>query len=471
MIRKLFQTALVVFSVCALGCGSGGGVTIGGSGTGGGTTAAGGGAAAAGGGTGGGAGSVGGGAGGGASNCVDADHDTFTNCVECNDSDPLIFPGAKEVMNGKDDNCDGKIDNNIDGVDGDKDGSPWQLDGGGDCNDTEPLVGPSAIEDSTNHVDDNCDGVVDEAAVLCDDAATTATGDAFAKAIGLCNTAKFPMVTSATFPVGQPTSRAVRTRFGDGFTPRVGSKMIMLSTGKAVDLYDDPSYHPQGGFSFGTSDTHPLYAPPRCAAPMATPAAQDMSELTLKLKVPQNAKSLSFNFSFFSAEYPEWVCTAYNDRFLAILESSALDTTKLPATQCVQGAAVPTCNISFDDKNQPVSINNGFFDVCVSASGGSGATAFTNTCTKPTSLLNKTGYEEMRTSQAGSQFPGQSQMAGGATGWLTTKAPVKPGETITLRFLVLDEGDATLDSSVLIDNFKWETTSVAAPVTVDPGIN
>ena len=62
-------------------------------------------------------------------------------------------------------------------------------------------------------------------------------------------------------------------------------------------------------------------------------------------------------------------------------------------------------------------------------------------------------------------------MAGGATGWLTTKAPVKPGETITLRFLVLDEGDAKLDSAVLIDNFKWDTTSVAAPVTVDPGIN
>jgi len=466
MIRQMFLTA----SVFAIGCG-GGVTTIGTGMTGGGSgSAAGGGAGSA---TGGGAGSsVGGGAGGGAnSNCKDLDGDSFTSCTECDDTDPAIHPGAVEVLNNKDDDCDGKVDNKIDGRDSDNDGTPYQLDGGGDCNDAEPLVGPSAIEDPMNQVDDNCDGTVDEAATPCDDAATTVMPDSYAKAIGICNTPKNTILTASSFPFGLPASRAIRTKFGDGFPPRVGSRMIMLSTGKAVDLYEDATYHPQDGFSFGTSNTHPLYAPPRCAAPSSVPDAKDMSELSLKLKVPQNAKSLSFNFSFFSAEYPEWVCTSYNDRFLAILESSALDPTKLPATQCKTGTAVPTCNISFDDKNQPVSINNGFFDVCVSATGGSGASAFMNTCTKPTSLLNKTGYEELRTSQSGSQFPGQSKMAGGATGWLTTKAPVKPGETITLRFLVLDEGDGNLDSSVLIDNFKWETTSVAAPVTVDPGIN
>jgi hypothetical protein len=322
-----------------------------------------------------------------------------------------------------------------------------------------------------NKLDDDCDGTVDEAAALCDDMATAQTGDSFARAIGLCSTASFPMVTSATFPVGNVNSRSVRAKFGDGFMPRAGGKMIMLSTGQAKDLYDDPSYHPQDGFSFATTSTHPLYSPPRCSAPTTTPDAKDMSELTLKLKVPQNAKSLSFNFSFFSAEYPEWVCTAYNDRFLAILESSALDPTKLPTGQCKTGAGVPNCNISFDDKGQPVSINNGFFDICVTASGGTGANAFTNTCTKPISMLNKTGYEEMRMSAGTSQFPNTTKVAGGATGWLNTTAPVKPGETITLRFLVLDEGDATLDSSVLIDNFKWGTVAVAAPVTVDPGIN
>ena len=45
-------------------------------------------------------------------------------------------------------------------------------------------------------------------------------------------------------------------------------------------------------------------------------------------------------------------------------------------------------------------------------------------------------------------------------------------ETIVLRIIVLDVGDGNLDSSVLIDNLKWELAPVTAtPVTVDPGIN
>ena len=54
------------------------------------------------------------------------------------------------------------------------------------------------------------------------------------------------------------------------------------------------------------------------------------------------------------------------------------------------------------------------------------------------------------------------QMAslGGATGWLTTQAPIAPGETFTLEFMIWDAGDGVLDSSVLIDNFQWIGGSV-----------
>ena len=210
-----------------------------------------------------------------------------------------------------------------------------------------------------------------------------------------------------------------------------------------------------------TTATHPLWSAPRCAAPSSAPAAEDMSELKITLKVPQNAKGVSFQFNFFSAEYPEWVCTEYNDRFIAILESSALDTSKLPQGSCVPNSNPPACNVSFDDKGAVVSINNGFFDVCDSASGTSGGQPWSNVCTKPKSELVKTGFEL-------ADLAGRT--VGGATGWLTTKAPVKPGETITLRFIILDEGDAYLDSSVLLDNFKWEFVAVPAPIT-EPGIN
>lgn len=449
----------VVVSVVALGCG-GGMTQIGGAGGG---SASGGGSAGDGGPTGGGSSSGGGASSGGGSSlpaCVDNDNDGVTNCqLDCNDADPNVKPGAMETKNSVDDDCDGKVDNHIAGQDADMDGTPYPA----DCNDDEPLVGPNAIEDAMNKVDDNCNGMVDEAIADCDAAATGTTPAAFASAIGACS----PM--AATTPAGAAGQRSIRAKFGEGFTPRSGTKMVMLSTGQAVDQIDMPTYQPQPGTQFASSVAHPLYSPPRCAAPIGTPPARDMAELRIQLKVPQNAKNVSFNFAFFSAEYPEWVCTEYNDRFIAILESEALVPSMLPARQCLTGTAKPTCNVSYDDKGQPVSINNGFFDICDSASGGTGANAWTNTCTKPATMMNKTGYEVTKYDDETVGNP--QRRAGGSTGWLTTTAPVKPNETITLRFIVLDEGDARLDSAVLLDNLKWGVTAVSAPVTVDPGIN
>jgi hypothetical protein len=45
---------------------------------------------------------------------------------------------------------------------------------------------------------------------------------------------------------------------------------------------------------------------------------------------------------------------------------------------------------------------------------------------------------------------------GSSTGWLTTKWPVISGETIGLTFHIHDTSDQIYDSTVLLDNFKWE---------------
>ena len=50
----------------------------------------------------------------------------------------------------------------------------------------------------------------------------------------------------------------------------------------------------------------------------------------------------------------------------------------------------------------------------------------------------------------------QASSAGGATGWLTSQAAVVPGEVITLEFLIWDTGDSNFDSSVLLDNLRWQ---------------
>jgi putative metal-binding protein len=74
---------------------------------------------------------------------------------DCNDSDPMVFPGATETCNEKDDNCNGKVDEIARptcGVGYCKRIAP-------DCN-TACVPGPPLTE-TCNNFDDDCDGVDD----------------------------------------------------------------------------------------------------------------------------------------------------------------------------------------------------------------------------------------------------------------------------------------------------------------------
>ncbi|HEU5181730.1 MAG TPA: putative metal-binding motif-containing protein, partial [Candidatus Polarisedimenticolia bacterium] len=87
---------------------------------------------------------------------VDADTDGFTNCGgDCNDSNPAVHPGATDVCNGVDDDCDNAVDEGMPDADGDG------FDACADCNDAAPSVHPGAVE-VCNAVDDNCSGTADE---------------------------------------------------------------------------------------------------------------------------------------------------------------------------------------------------------------------------------------------------------------------------------------------------------------------
>jgi hypothetical protein len=86
---------------------------------------------------------------------MDLDGDGFRVCDgDCNDADDTIFPGATELCDGLDNNCDGMVPANE--VDVDQDGFRIC---DGDCNDANDTVHPGAPE-LCDGLDNNCDGVI-----------------------------------------------------------------------------------------------------------------------------------------------------------------------------------------------------------------------------------------------------------------------------------------------------------------------
>ncbi len=78
---------------------------------------------------------------------------------DCNDSDPDIHPGAPEICNAKDDDCNGVVEEDLDG-DGHLD--PLSCPNGDDCDDQNKNVYPGAPE-ICDDLDNNCiNGIEDE---------------------------------------------------------------------------------------------------------------------------------------------------------------------------------------------------------------------------------------------------------------------------------------------------------------------
>lgn len=250
---------------------------------------------------------------------------------------------------------------------------------------------------------------------------------------------------------GSPAAMSVRTGFGNtaAWAPREGSAFAVLGSGFTTDL-DLPT--PVGDldiapthcnddlgneYDMGTTLPAPiqttdvtgdcsmndaLLGTGDCSNTiqgqfMQGGSANDYTELRIVADVPITNNSISYDFAFFSTEYPWYYGSAFNDMYIGWLESESW-----------------TGNISFDNAGNPISLNAGFLDY---RDDGGGLAEFAGTCMR--------------------------QHAG--TTWLNSTAPVTPGETITLVLAIFDLSDSALDSYVFLDNFGWGCEGEDTPQT------
>jgi hypothetical protein len=107
---------------------------------------------------------------GAADDLPDGDGDGFGACQDCDDDDGWVFPGAAEICDGLDNDCDGAVDQIWDG---DGDGVAPCMD---DCDDDDPTVYPMAKE-LCDGIDNDCDGLADEEFDIDADGWRTCDGD------------------------------------------------------------------------------------------------------------------------------------------------------------------------------------------------------------------------------------------------------------------------------------------------------
>ncbi len=175
--------------------------------------------------------------------------------------------------------------------------------------------------------------------------------------------------------------------------PTNGGTFTILTSGD-VALADDPNDSESSGASLS-------YDPP------ARGDANDPTTLGVSFNVSPNSNCLNFDYRFFSEEFPEFVGSSFNDRFIA----------ELDATNWSAAGQTSTAPLDFAARGTQISINS-----------------IGPTAVSPTNAAGTT-YDA-------------------ASATVTTKTPVTPGAHI-LYLSIFDATDHIYDSAVFIDNLRF----------------
>jgi hypothetical protein len=203
-------------------------------------------------------------------------------------------------------------------------------------------------------------------------------------------------VTGSTLDVSPQATPPFADGVGDsplaGF-PTNGSTFTILTTGDSA-LADDANDSESSGPGLDYN-------------PANRGDANDPTTLGVSVNVPSGSNCLNVDYKFFSEEFPEFVGSSFNDRFIA----------ELGSTNWTASGGTSTAPLDFAAKGTQISINS-IGPTAVSAANATGTT-----------------YDA-------------------ASALVTTKTPVSPGAN-TVYFSIFDASDHAFDSAVFLDNLHF----------------
>ncbi|MBL9104287.1 MAG: choice-of-anchor L domain-containing protein [Myxococcales bacterium] len=145
-----------------------------------------------------------------------------------------------------------------------------------------------------------------------------------------------------------------------------------------------------------------------------------------------DANGYTFDFAYFSAEFPEYVDSQFNDIFVVWQVSDDY-----------------TGNVTFIN-GQPLTV----------------------TALWPIDFQGECDFFDPQCNGADPHLQGTGYIDdGGATSWYKATGGIKPGETFLLSFGIFDMGDSSFDTTAIIDNFQWDCEGCVPNEVMSCGID
>jgi cysteine-rich repeat protein len=219
--------------------------------------------------------------------------------------------------------------------------------------------------------------------------------------------------TFQSLAVTEPEAAAVRTGYGVIKPTHHGApgtdSFVLLST--------------------GLSDKETVNAEPGTDLGLAGPG-DDITTLKLQVTIPAGVNRMSFDYTFLSAESPDFVGTQFNDTFTVTVSDA------LGANRVIESA----------------SVNSAVFHPASDTAVGP--------CPFQLYVDNPAGVNTVF------NLEGFSQIDAGTTGYVHVDVPVSGGPAggpVTITFDIRDLGDGILDSAVILDNVQFSALERVDP--------